>query len=238
MPDLVDTFFKRDLTEAEQEALSRELLNSDKAALKFESKAKALYLSFGLAVPIMRWPKQGKLPWHTASAHSAGHGAGLLHHLIHVTHLSHWIWPSLIVVGVTGSVATWHHLEKSAPPVEAVKIAATPIPAPIPVKRVSAPQSIPINSRVTPVALTAGTPPVFASLSVEVSQAHEGQMTVRVLDMTGQEVLGLYQGDLKAGDWVFTWDGKLLDGSPAKAGFYRIEIQSGAYIQRKTIQIQ
>jgi hypothetical protein len=234
VPDLVDAFFKRDLTEAEQEALSRELLNSDKAALKFESKAKALYLSFGLAVPIIRWPKQGKLPWHTASTHPAGHGAGLLHHWIQVTHLSHWIWPSLFVVGVMGSVATWHHLEKTAPPVEPVKVVATSIP----VKRISAPQPISVSRQVTPVALTSGTPPVFASLSVEVSQAHEGQMTVRVLEMTGQEVLGLYQGDLKAGDWVFTWDGKLLDGSPAKAGFYRIEIQSGAYIQRKIIQIQ
>jgi hypothetical protein len=240
MPDLVDKFFREDLTEAEQEALSQELLNSDKAALKFESKAKALYISFGLALPRHHWVPQGKLPWHAAPAHSGGHALGLLHHLVHVSHLSHWIWPSLFVVGVTGSVVTWNHFEKAAPPVEIPKISATPTPAApkanskvLPVLGAAEPAA-----RVTPVALNPGTPPAFSSLSIEVAQTREGPISVQVLDMSGHEVISLYQGGLKAGDWVFEWDGKLTDGSPAQAGFYRIEVQSGAFIQRKNIQIQ
>jgi len=227
MPDLVEKFFHEDLTPAEEEALSRQLLKSDRAALKFEAKAKTLYLSFGLAEPIMSWPKHGSLPWHGGASHAAGKGGILLH----LGHLGHWIWPSLLAVGLTGSVLTWRHDHPK--PLRALSSAVSPLPAtPVAEVRFKAPKGV------TPIPLQTVPPQSFSSLSITVSQAKQGLVVVRVLDLSGAQILSLYRGDLGAGNWLFQWDGKLTNGLPASAGLYRIEVQAGAFVQRKDVQIQ
>lgn len=55
MPELVEKYFKEDLTEAEQTALEEALLNSDEAALQFEGMAKEAYLRYGLPEPQPKW---------------------------------------------------------------------------------------------------------------------------------------------------------------------------------------
>lgn len=83
MPDLIDKYFQEDLTEAEQEALGRSLLDSDEAALKFEAMAKEAYIRYGHPEPQPNWkdipppsmppkPGFGPLFWLTMLAVGAG----------------------------------------------------------------------------------------------------------------------------------------------------------------------
>ena len=83
MPDLVEKFFRDDLTEAEQQALSDTLLNSDEAALKFEETAKQAYLRYGFPEPKPRWTD----PPPSSSPPKTGLGP--------------WFWPAMFVVGAT-----------------------------------------------------------------------------------------------------------------------------------------
>src|SRR5271170_2282593 len=55
MFDLVEKYFKEDLTEPEQAALEDSLLNSDEVALKFEAMAKEAYVRYGLPEPQPHW---------------------------------------------------------------------------------------------------------------------------------------------------------------------------------------
>jgi hypothetical protein len=238
MPDLVDKFFQRDLSEAEQASLSAALLSSDETALKFETKAEKAYLSFGLPIPQAHWPAQDNLPWHSTQSHSVGHGWGALRHLGHLGHLGHWIWPSVFVAGVAGSVATWHYTQKMTVPVAAAEVSTLSVPTPFSRSPVLKPVPQPALKAVVPVRVDETNPPVFSSLSVVVHRAQSGPVQVRVTDPSGQQIIVLYNGDLQPGSWAFQWDGKLNDGDPAKPGFYWIEVQAGAFQQRKSIQIQ
>ncbi len=78
----------------------------------------------------------------------------------------------------------------------------------------------------------------FSLLSVAIGQSKSGVLSVRVLDLKGMELVGLYRGLLGKGNWVFEWDGRLTNGKPAPAGYYQIEVRSGSFIQHKNIRIQ
>jgi flagellar hook assembly protein FlgD len=77
----------------------------------------------------------------------------------------------------------------------------------------------------------------YTSLSIFVNLAKPAPIIVRVLDTRGMELLPMYNGPLGPGHWVFEWDGRLPNGKSAPAGFYVIEVRSGLYSQRKTVQI-
>ncbi len=249
MPDLVEKFFKEDLTEAEHQALSEALLSSDETALKFEGQARDIYLGFGLPDPSFHWPKTTHLPWHSSHAGFWGHAAQVLHHF------GHWIWPSVIVVGTTASVTVWHYSQTSPVkpveqpavvlPVPTVKIEPKAFPTPAPRVILPPKPAIPtatpltvVHPDFTPVKVDQNPPASFSKLSVVVTQAKAGSVVVRVTDMKGTEIQSLYQGNLEAGNWAFEWNGLLSDGKSAPAGYYRIEVKAGSFIQQKTIQIQ
>lgn len=75
-------------------------------------------------------------------------------------------------------------------------------------------------------------------LSVVVDSPQTALVTVRILDGAGREMRSLYTGFVQPGHWSFQWDGMLSDGSPAPAGDYRIDVQSGALHQTKDIKIK
>ncbi len=77
----------------------------------------------------------------------------------------------------------------------------------------------------------------YSSLSVFVHLTSPSPLAVRVLDTRGVQVFLLYAGSLGPGHWVFDWDGRLANEQPAQPGFYVIEVKSGYYSQRKTVQI-
>jgi hypothetical protein len=87
MPDLVEKYFKDDLTEAEQQGLSEFLLGSEEAALKFETLAKEAYLRYGHPEPQPRWDDPPSPP------SSIGN------------HWGPWFWTSIFIVGL----AVFHH---------------------------------------------------------------------------------------------------------------------------------
>jgi FlgD Ig-like domain len=164
-----------------------------------------------------------------------GH-VGLFHHL---GHLSHWIWPAIFAVGSTSVVIAWHFSQKVKarvlPPPAALAIPVVPVKETLKSSPISKP---PVAPKVTPMRVGEGVPQTFSNLSVVVGQAKAGFVTVRVLEPGGKEIAVLYNGELKPGAWAFQWDGKLADGSAAPAGYYRIEIKTGSFIQHKIIQIQ
>jgi hypothetical protein len=118
MPDLVEKFFKEDLTEAEHQALNESLLASDEAALKFEETAKAAYHRYGLPEPEPHWPDQAgpTLP------PQAGSGPWNL--------LLPFVWPSLFLLGAVAVFVGWHHYRLSFSRIASPsKTAGTPVAA-------------------------------------------------------------------------------------------------------------
>lgn len=59
--DLIAEHFRRDLSEAEDEALARELAASPEAALRFAGLAEDEYRAFGLPEPPLDGPRRGRL---------------------------------------------------------------------------------------------------------------------------------------------------------------------------------
>jgi hypothetical protein len=90
----------------------------------------------------------------------------------------------------------------------------------------------------TPVNLDLNPTKTYSNLSVVVNQSQLGFISVRLTDPRGAEIKRLYLGNLGPGNWVFEWDGKLPNGLAASPGYYQIEVKSGSFIQRKSIQIQ
>jgi flagellar hook assembly protein FlgD len=87
-------------------------------------------------------------------------------------------------------------------------------------------------------AMTSPGSQAHSGLEVTVRQPAAGLVTVRVLKEDGTEAAFLYQGSLPAGQWVFGWDGKLADGSPAQPGSYQIQVTSGSVTRSKIVFIR
>jgi len=257
MADLVEKYFQSDLSEAEQEALSRQLLDSEESALKFERLAKEAYGRFGLPEPQPRWkdhPPSAGLDWR--------YGAELV-----------------VVLGVLGgALFGFLHLKnrllvpeagaplRQAPPIVKTNVEKNPSgppavsnderaagensarrdgagavshPAASAIPTLSAPSAVSLPAAAgTPINVDLNPSQTFSNLSVVIAQPQTGFLTVWVEDSKGEAVKTLYNGILNPGNWKFEWDGKRSNGLPAQPGFYQIAVRSGASIQRKTVQIQ
>jgi hypothetical protein len=280
MADLVEKYFQQDLTEAEQEALSGELLASDETALQFERMAGEAYARYGLPDPKPHWtdppggtqlPFQGFKPWLTVTVVALGTMAAVLlwhSHRTEFTALVGRVWPvghrdESIPTSLPHKPARTHDSSGSptAPvkaksgqadshPSQAEEITSSSFSA----RRVfpasethstalTSPQTQAlgkplVHSQAPPLNLDQNPSQSYSGLSVEVSLAKPAPLAVRVLDTRGGEVTALYRGNLGPGNWVFQWDGQLSDGRSAGPGYYRIEVQSGLFVQTKKIQIQ
>ncbi|HEY5039646.1 MAG TPA: FlgD immunoglobulin-like domain containing protein [bacterium] len=93
MADLIEKYFKEDLAEAEQEALSMELESSDGAAEKFMEKAEEAYRRFGLPEP--HWTGPDAFPY----AAKPGFGK--------------WFWFGVLLVGALGASTWWYFAKHS-----------------------------------------------------------------------------------------------------------------------------
>src|SRR5260221_14641205 len=94
MADLIEKFFKEDLTEAERKLLGEELLSKDGAAEKFVEKAEEAYKGFGLPEPQWTGPEVFR--------HAVQPGLGK------------WLWVCALLVGAVGA-STWWYFAKSNP---------------------------------------------------------------------------------------------------------------------------
>jgi len=213
MTDLIQEFFNRDLTEAEQEALSKLLEGSPDAALRYESLLEQNYLATGLPQPTLPeglqslpQPGNGSLPWWTGSL-------------------------KFVAVGlVAAGIALWKFWPEPKP---VTPLSTQQVPA-LPAARPAQPEAI----HPLPIRPSAAQPAQEGQeLSVLVDVPRKSLVTVHILNEQGKEVRNLYTGFVEAGRWSFRWDGLLENGETANTGHYRIDVQSGATHQSKDIQI-
>lgn len=211
MSNLVEEFFKRDLTEAEAQELEGLLEKSPEDSLRFGQNLEQQYLSLGLTVPAIpghfgpALPKAGWGLLKSLLAAATLTGAGLL---------AWTLWPKPAAVISVPSPKTALPQTLSRPKAK--------LPAP----------PVEILQRLT------GTSQEGNRLSVVVELDHAAPVQVRIFDPFNREVRALYQGNLQAGKWSIHWDGLLTDGSKAPSGNYRIQVQSGTTEMSKNVVIE
>ncbi|HET9869259.1 MAG TPA: FlgD immunoglobulin-like domain containing protein [bacterium] len=215
--DLIQKFFRDDLTEAEEKALSERLQGSTEDALRFGEEAEKRYQAYGLPDPEPPRPLARPMPEPP------------VHFLwLHAVLKALAVLLGLAVAGVV-VLGVWRAF---VPPDDK---AAPPLPA------ASSPglsdEAVVLQPSRPAAAARRTVPTATPDLSITVHKASTGPVTVQVLDMDGQTLRSLYQGILRQGDLSFEWDGKLADGSPAPSGLYRIRLESGGAPQEKIIRI-
>lgn len=205
MNDLKRDYFHRDLTEAEEESLGREIAASPEAALRFAEEARLSFEATGLPAP--RLPRE---PWAPGPAFMVAVLAGVLG------------------VMVVGGVWLVHQAQKPDPTALSVPVESTAssLPSLEPESPAQAQAGSKVSAFITPLPASPGAR--YEGLDVLVQRPSPGLVTVRVLDDQGREVRALYAGILQSGVWRFTWDGKVKAGLPAPPGSYRVEVQSGS----------
>ncbi|HJT24548.1 MAG TPA: FlgD immunoglobulin-like domain containing protein [bacterium] len=211
MTNLVEEFFKRDLTEAEADGLEKLLENSPEDALRFGQNLEQQYLSLGLTVP--------QIPSHFGPELPKA-GWGFLKSL-------------LAAVTLTGAgLLTWHLWPK---PQEVITLPAQKAVLPHTLSWPKAklpPPPVEIPQRLT------GASQEGNRLSVVVELDHAAPIQVCIYNPANQRVRDLYQGNLQPGKWSIHWDGLLTDGSKAPSGNYRIQVQSGTTEMSKNVVIE
>jgi hypothetical protein len=218
MADLIEEFFKRDLSESEAEDLGKLLQESPDAPLRFKALSEQRYLAMGLPAPQL--PDGVHLP-------SAPRGLGL----------SGWI-AGIVLTALVITASLWKFWPHA--PVEAnvktipVHLPPSAVTASVPEKATKAKALPPSSIQPVPAAPAAE----GMELSVSVDTRTRVLATVRVLDASGHEVRSLFTGFIQPGQWTFKWDGDLAGGQPAPAGQYKIDVQTGDSHQLKEIQIQ
>lgn len=266
MKQLVDEYFKRDLTDSEEQQLADWLESHPEDSARFAQLMKDFYAETGLPEP--EWP-------HTPLP---GGGARLGYR---------WLIPPALLLLLAFGVYFWrakytaqtppapapiskpektpaikHPVKKRHPvkletPVPAakheVKAARTPLaaaPAPVTPKPMAVvthptfppavPAAVPLTTvpvlPLPPSAAPAGKQ--YERLSVLVNLPQGGLATVRIVDTQDKEIRALYAGILPAGQQTFTWDGKTGQGVAAPPGRYYVEIKSGSDVMRQEIHLK
>jgi hypothetical protein len=211
MTNLVDTFFTRNLTEAEAEALDQLLEKSPGEALRMGERMRVEYLALGLPEPVM--PRRFYPP-------HPGLSLGKLFLLAAVcsTGILTWVfWPKPV-------------LKMTEPALPAIK-AVAPLAVAKPQAKLP-PPPLQIPQRLM------GTSDEGNRLSVVVELDKPAPVEVNILNTQDQVVRALYQGVLPSGKWSIRWDGLLSDGTRAPAGEYHIQVQSGTTQMSKAVSIE
>jgi hypothetical protein len=217
MTDLIKAFFERELSESEANELGKLLENSPEAPLRFKELSRQRYLAMGLPDPQL--PEGIHIP-------SIPKGLGL----------GGWIAGAVLLV-LGGAAVLW----KFWPSVP-VEVPVKSLPAQLSLSSITKTAS---NIIKTKSVIPSSIQPVPAlqdqegvALSVTVETQTKVLLTVRVINGSGNEVRNLFAGFVQPGQWAFKWDGILSDGQKAPAGEYKIDVQTGASHQFKTILIQ
>lgn len=210
MANLVDEFFKRNLSEAESKALEELLGRSPEDALKFAQKLQGEYLAMGLTVP--------QVPKHFAPMASKGTGAAVKTLL------------ALVTLAGTGTAAWWlwhSHASPVLPPLKPAIVQSLARPkAHLPPPPVEVPHRLDASAE------------EGNRLSVVVELDRPAPVWVSIVDSHDRQVRDLYQGDLQKGKWSIRWDGLLSDGSRAPAGDYLILVKSGSTQMSKKVSLE
>ena len=267
MADLISKFFKTELTEQEDQELSRVLLDSTEDSKRFVEEAESAYARYGLPEP--KWPGD---PHDFPRPQSGGRtGLWLAVGLVGLAAWAAWHYHSCLSSSL--STLDWHRflpINEETPQPKTIPLSGKTILQPkavVPgeatedltpgseednpadeVDRNISPggsQQVPTGlaqNHTTPFAAPAdpalAAKPSHDSIEVVVRRAAPGLVTVQVLDGQGSPLLLLYRGTLREGSWAFDWNGRLADGQAAGPGRYQIQVQSGGRIQTKNVLIR
>lgn len=212
MSDLLRDYFKRDLSEAEEERLSEELRSSESNSSVFLEQAQTYYehtLSKAPQTPFWKRPLFAFL-------------GGVL-----TTTFCFLIFLFLAGRGDHGSTPASTDETRATVPsaIQPRPVAKTP----------DRPKVELTLSSSKPQAWQQGR--TYNGWNVVVHQTAECLTTIRVLDAAGHEVKALYAGFLKPGAWVFEWDGRDKSGQRVAEGSYTIEAQSGKQTAQKAVHV-
>lgn len=215
--NLVDEFFKRNLTEPEAEALDHLLEQSPEEASRFAQRAEQEYFSLGLPAP--------QLPAHLIPPLVPAGLSPLLSTLLaggflSVAAMTWWFWPTP----------------------KPVLLAPSPARESVPMPKAALPAAVPVKEALTAPPPAIPEPVTTATregnrLNVVVDLDNPAPVKVGVFDPQGRWVRTLYAGNLAAGRWALRWDGKLADGSRAPAGEYQIEVESGSHRMVRAVSL-
>lgn len=208
---LLDEYFKRDLTEAEEEQLAQLLSSHGEEAQRFIGLMGAHYDALG--VPEPEWVEK-PLPrffpkpfyrqtWFKVVCLLALAGAG---------YSTYRWWSQAKIPAFSPSPAL-------TPEASPEKSGVGPHAASHP----STPKGLPRRTRM--------------ELSISVDNPKAGLVTVKVLDGSGKEIRILFAGIMPSGQRTFQWDGKGETGRMEPAGDYRLEVISGQTVMRKTVHL-
>ena len=207
MGDLLLEYFRRDLDFVELDQLEELLEGPEENAARFAENAAAFYRSLGLPEAP---PRRFWRAWKVFLALGLGLGLAALG----------WYWSQ----SSSPAMAPAPPLQQEVPSAQ-----ESPRPTHKARPRSSAPP------RASPV--SAAPKPRFDLLAVTLNLVDRRQVDVLVLDVGGRAVRRLYRGQVGAGHWTFSWDGR-IDDAAAPAGIYAIEVRSGTYVQRKQVKIE
>jgi len=214
MSDLLKDYFKRDLSEAEEDRLSEELLASEENTDVFLKEARAYYEK---AVPSAARP-----PFWRPALLGFLSGAAL------TAALFVWFTPRSEAPRMdTPTVVAQTKVEPPPRPESRRKTTAEDrkVELTLPAPTASGPQTWDAGQR-------------YSRWNGVVHQKVGRLVTIRILGAQDQEVRLLFAGFLQPGSWVFEWDGRNKDNVPTPAGSYFIEAQSGKDRVRKAVQIE
>ncbi len=242
MMDLVEEYFKRDLTAREEAQLARLLAGSPEAAQKMAEGMAALYGASGQTVPA--WPES---PLPASQWKDSRHWIKLaLFLLLNLAVLGLLIRgmqallqrpASAPAAGVETSALVLEEPVKSAHKAAPRKNHPAPPPAQAEPSLPSLPPPVPVVAPETP-------PPFgdsgreFEQLSVVVNNPQPGLATIKVFDSQHELIRRLYTGILPSGAQTIVWDGRTDGGSAAPAGTYQVEIQSGENVIRGEVKVK
>jgi hypothetical protein len=214
MINLVEEFFKRNLTEAETQSLEELLEKSPEASLRFGEMLRQEYTSLGLPEP--KIPKNFRSPVSIPPAAWLGPVLGLSV-LVGLGSLAWWMWPraEIKVPALTAAL-----------PQKPIMAEVHHDPGVLPPPPVQLPQKWEADS-------VEGN-----RLSVVVELEKLAQVQVRVLNPQDQPLRVLFDGPLNAGKWAIQWDGRLADGSRAGSGKYLIQVKAGSQVMSKSVSVE
>jgi hypothetical protein len=263
--DPIVKFFREDLTQAEEQALSDKLASSSEEAVRFGQHAEASYRYYGLPEPEWRgggppsgfFPRPGFRPviwlsvallagflgwfsWHILTL-SRGKGNGAVPAQQKITSQAQTP-PGLPDSNEAVPETMTRPSESTALPDKPSGFAQEQSPGGQSgaFSKPTPPWegSMPLTAVSTPVNVTAQPHHPHSNLEVMIRRSSPGQVTVEVLNPSGTPVVLLYQGLLEPGNWAFDWNGRLGDGSPAPPGTYHIQVQSGSILQSRSVVLR
>jgi hypothetical protein len=252
MSDLIDKYFRQDLTGPEKKALEEELASSEESAQRFGELAEKAYRRFGLPEP--KWTGPDRLPHHGAPDYKTWTMvAALLAVIGGLCALVYEEWkgsaqnPAASLRGeptpVLHPTPIFHPrkpgAKESGPDQSQVLARAkAAVPPPPPAQPAVPPPPATVLPSLTPVNLDLNPNQPFSSISAQLRLTSVRSVVVRVLDPQGKELLVLFDGNLGMGTWSFEWNGRTGDGNLAPPGLYKIEVRAGTWVQTKEVAIE